>query len=79
MCLRCCLWPAVRADYFGLKHYATIGGLQSLSWVICGILAPFLAGWAFDVWGTYRPVWLAYALATAAAIPFVFLIKKQKR
>jgi len=72
------IWPAIRVDYFGLKHYATIGGLQALGWTICGILAPVLAGWVFDTWGTYRPIWLAYAIATAAAIPFVFLIKPKR-
>jgi len=73
------LHPALQADYFGLKHYATIRGLQSLGWTISGILAPFLAGWAFDVWGSYRPVWLAYAIATAASIPFLFLIRKSSQ
>jgi MFS family permease len=69
------LWPSIRADYFGLKHYATIGGLQSMAWTICGIVAPLLAGWVFDVYGTYRPIWLAYAIATAIAVPFIFLIR----
>jgi MFS family permease len=72
------LWPSIRADYFGLKHYATIGGLQSMAWIICGITAPLLAGWVFDVYDTYRPIWLAYAIATAIAVPFVFLIKAKR-
>lgn len=72
------IWPVIRADYFGLKHYATISGLQALGWTICGILAPVLAGWVFDTWGTYRPIWLAYATATAVAIPLVFLIKPKR-
>ena len=72
------LWPAIRVDYFGLKHYATISGLQALGWTICGILAPVLAGWVFDVWGTYRPIWLAYAIATAVAIPFVLLMQPKR-
>ncbi len=72
------LYPAIRADLFGLKYYATIGGLLGLGWTICGILAPVLAGWVFDVWGSYRPIWLAYAIATAVAIPFLFLIKNRR-
>lgn len=72
------IWPAIRADYFGLKHYATIGGLQALGWTFCGILAPVLAGWVFDVWGTYRPIWLVYAATTAVAIPFILLIKPKR-
>ena len=72
------IWPAMVAGYFGLKHYATIWGLQELGWTICGILAPVLAGWVFDTWGTYRPIWLAFAIATAVAIPFVFLMKPKR-
>ena len=72
------IWPTIRVDYFGLKHYATIGGLQALGWTICGILAPVLAGWVFDTWGTYRPIWLAFAITTAVAIPLVFLIKPKR-
>jgi MFS family permease len=73
------LFPAIQADYFGLKQYATIRGLQSLSWTICGLLAPLLAGWVFDVLGTYRPIWITYAIATAVGIPFIFLIKATKK
>lgn len=72
------IWPAIRADYFGLKHYAAIGGLQALGWTISGIIAPVLAGWVFDTWGTYRPIWLVYAIATAVAIPLVLLIKPKR-
>lgn len=69
------LLPAIQVDYFGLKHYATIRGLQWTGWSICGILAPILAGWVYDVWGTYRPIWLVFAIATALAIPFIFWMK----
>ena len=73
------LWPSIRADYFGLKHYGAIGGLQSLSWTICGIAAPVLAGWVFDTQSSYRMIWLAYAAATAIAIPTVFSLKTTTR
>jgi OFA family oxalate/formate antiporter-like MFS transporter len=70
------LYPAIRADYFGLKQFATIGGLMSLGWTVCGILAPVLAGWVYDTWGSYRPIWLAYAIVTAIGIPMVLSIKR---
>lgn len=72
------IWPAIRVDYFGLKHFAAIGGLQSMGWTVSGILAPLLAGWVFDSWGTYRPIWLAYAGATALAIPILLLLKTRR-
>jgi MFS family permease len=72
------LYPAIRADYFGLKQFATIGGLMSLGWTVCGILAPVLAGWVYDTWGTYRPIWLAYAIITAIGIPTVLWIKRRQ-
>jgi MFS family permease len=71
--------PAIRVDYFGLKYFATIGGLQSIGWTVSGIAAPVLAGWVVDTWGSYRPIWLAYAIATALAIPFVLLMKKTQK
>jgi len=73
------LFPAIQVDYFGLKSYATIRGLQWAGWSICGILAPVLAGWVYDVWGIYRPIWLAYAIANAVAIPLIFLMKPAKK
>jgi MFS family permease len=73
------LWPAIRADYFGMKHYGAIGGLQSLASTICGISAPVLAGWVFDISGTYRLIWLAFAAATALAIPFALLARPPGR
>ena len=72
------IWPAIRADYFGLKYFATIGGLQSIGWTLSGVIAPVLAGWVFDVWGTYRPIWLIYAALTVVAIPFVLMIKPKR-
>jgi MFS family permease len=72
------LYPATRADYFGLKHFATIGGLISLGWTTCGIVAPVLAGWVYDTTGSYRLIWLVYAIASAAAIPTVLWIKGLK-
>jgi OFA family oxalate/formate antiporter-like MFS transporter len=71
------LYPAIRADYFGLKQFATIGGFMGLGWTVCGILAPVLAGWVYDTTGSYRPIWLAYAVVTAIGIPTVLWIKRQ--
>jgi uncharacterized membrane protein YeaQ/YmgE (transglycosylase-associated protein family) len=52
---------------------------MSLGWTVCGILAPVLAGWVYDTWGTYRPIWLAYAIITAIGIPTVLWIKRQAK
>ena len=73
------IWPAIRADYFGLKHQGAIGGLQALAGTVSGIAAPVLAGWVFDVRGDYRPVWVAFAVATALGIPFAMLIRTRRQ
>ena len=73
------LYPAIRADYFGLKQFATIGGFMGLGWTVCGILAPVLAGWVYDTTGSYRLIWLAYAIVTATGIPTVLWIKRQAK
>lgn len=72
------IYAAFTADYFGLKSYATIRGLLALGWTISGLLGPLLAGWVFDVSGSYRPAFIAFAVMTALAIPIPLFIKLQR-
>ena len=73
------IYAAFTVDYFGLKSYATIRGLLALGWTISGLLGPLLAGWAFDVIGSYRLAFVAFAVLTAFAVPIPLFIKKTKR
>ncbi len=52
---------AMRGDYFGRRHFATIFALTSFPMSIGMMLSPVIVGWSHDVWHTYD--WSLYVLA----------------
>lgn len=46
--------------YFGTVSYGKILGIAMGVGSIAAIIGPTLAGWTFDTFGSYRPIWLAY-------------------
>jgi MFS family permease len=69
------LRPAIQADYFGLENYGTIMGLMMLVSMPGGLASPVLAGWMFDVTGSYHLTWQWFALITVPAIPMILLAR----
>ncbi len=69
------LRPALQADYFGVRSFGTILGLMSGVSMIGGLASPIVAGWLFDVTGSYQFAWQLFALITLPAIPLVLLTK----
>ncbi len=57
---------AMRGDYFGRKHYATIMSLSALPMALGMTAMPAVAGRVFDVQGTYK--WVFIGLACACAL-----------
>jgi MFS family permease len=54
---------------FGTRHMSMMFGLVFLGYQIGGILGAWLAGWAYDVFGSYNAIWwLVIALGILAAI-----------
>jgi MFS family permease len=72
------LKSAMQADYFGIRSFGTILGLMSVVSHTAGIISPILAGWIFDVTGSYDLAWQLFALATLPAIPLMLLAKPPK-
>jgi len=68
------LIPAIQADCFGMKSFATVRGLLHAGMLLPGMFAPVFAGWIFDTQGSYRFAFLLYAGICALAIPTMFLI-----
>jgi MFS family permease len=63
--------PALLAEIYGRASYATISGAMTASGVVARALAPLGIGAAYDLLGTYVPVWWALAalgLLGAAAV-----------
>ncbi len=69
------LRPALQADYFGTRSFGTIMGLMASVSMLGGLFSPVLAGWVFDVTGTYRLAWQIFALITFPAIALMLLAK----
>jgi len=72
------LRPSLQADYFGTKSFGTIMGLMSVVSMLGGLTSPVVAGWIFDVMGSYRLAWQLFALVTVPAIPLMLLAKPQE-
>ncbi len=67
------LWPALQADFFGTRSFGTIMGLMTLTSVVGGLASPIVAGWIFDVTGSYRIAWEISIFVTLPAIPLLLL------
>jgi nitrate/nitrite transporter NarK len=51
-------------------------GLYSLSAMPFGLLMPIAAGWMFDLTGSYRTVFLAFAALFAGAVALLFYVHR---
>ena len=70
------LTHAMRGEYFGRKHFATILGMSGLPMAIGMMGAPVIIGWIHDIQGTY--VWAFCVLALsclAGSVIFLFASK----
>jgi len=64
-------WP----DYFGRRHVGAIAGLTTLLIVPAMAMGPLIAALSFDLLGTYRVVFTAFAIAAYIAGAFFWLAK----
>lgn len=56
-------------EYFGTKNFGAIFGFTSLFTTIGLISGPPVAGWVFDTYGVYGPIWLIFSgIAIVGAI-----------
>ena len=72
------LIPAIQADRFGLKNFATIRGLSSIGYMIPGFTAPYFAGWMFDLTRSYNSAFLIYGLICFLAVPTIMVMRGPK-
>ncbi len=72
------LRPALMADYFGTRNFGTIVGLTATVGMLGGLTSPVVAGWAFDITGSYHLVWKIVALFLLPSIPLILLAKSPR-
>ena len=67
------LRPTLHIELFGMTAFATVQGLLMVFITLGTIIAPPFAGWMFDIVGTYRPAFIALAVATVLAVPMILV------
>jgi MFS family permease len=55
-------------EFFGSSNFGAIHGFMIGTMAIGGITGPPLAGWVFDRWASYQPIWFIYAGLALVAI-----------
>lgn len=73
------LVSAIIADYFGRKHFGTVYGCSQFAQMWGNILGPLVAGYCFDLLGTYRPVLIGFAVANLAALALTLVVRPPVR
>lgn len=58
---------AILREYFGRESFGKLIGIVLGSASLGGVLGPTAAGWVFDTFHTYRPMWLAVCGVTLLA------------
>mgnify|MGYP003312177456 CR=1 FL=1 len=67
---------AIRGDYFGRKNFATIMGFSQLPMNLGMVGAPVLAGYFFDVTGSYMIPFLGLAICNLVGALLIMLTPK---
>jgi len=58
----------VVAEYFGMRAHGSIFGIIVFSGTIGGSIGPILAGWVFDLLGSYQPTFIGLGLMTCLGL-----------
>lgn len=70
------LMPAIFGEYFGRKFFATINGLTQAITMWGTIIAPVVAGYIFDVSGSYQIAFLLFAASNLVGLLLLLLVRK---
>ena len=71
-------FPAITADYYGLKHFGANFGLLYMAWGLAGIFGPLMAGWVVDHTGRYDGAYLMAAVMLLIAATISFTLKEKR-
>ncbi len=71
---------AMRGEYFGRKHFATITGLSSLGVGISMMISPLLVGMFFDIQNSYeKSFYVLFMLCLVSSLVIIFSTKPIKK
>jgi len=66
---------SLQAEYFGLKAFGAIQGMALTVITLGAFFGPILAGWMYDVTGSYRTAFALLALGPLLAAPLILSAK----
>ncbi len=66
-------------EYFGRSRFGTVFGILMGFLSIGVIFGPYLAGWIFDSWHTYRYAWWLFSVLNVAALLLIITLPKMSR
>jgi MFS family permease len=69
------LMPAIRAEYFGRSALGKIQGFMNPIMMLAGAVGPIMAGYLFDVTGSYREAFLVTGLVTFLGVVAMFFAR----
>ena len=72
------LIPAMQADYFGRKWFATIRGMMAPIATISVVSGPLAVTAIRDLTGSYEPAFFALGVANVLALGFVVIIRRPR-
>jgi len=67
---------AIRAEYFGRRHFGTIMGLMDFIQIWGVVLGPVFAGWVWDVTGSYSTAFLIFAATSALSMALMLALRR---
>jgi MFS family permease len=66
---------AIVREYFGRDSFGKMLGIIMGSASVGGIIGPTLAGWSYDTWGSYRPIWHVFLVLLFLGIILIVKLK----
>jgi MFS family permease len=70
---------AVLSNYYGTKVYASVVGLSIAIQTTVGAIAPIVAGWAYDRYGTYNQCFYVIAAVCFGGVVLLLAVRPPKR
>ena len=70
------LMMAIRADFYGRRHFATIAGFSTVVVMVGPLLGPSFAGAMRDAFGDYTGAFLVLGMLTGGGSAFFFMARK---
>jgi len=72
------LFPAITADFFGIKNLGVNYGIIFTGWGVAGVIGPIIGGRVADMTGTYNGSYIVAGVMLVIGVLLVKLIKAPK-